>query len=80
MAEKKPGTPARVADTEPPPPPETIDAAPVLRPPREWATAKGTPGWHLSAAAAGERWPIDKTLSETDYDKAIERALGAKAG
>lgn len=67
MAEKKP-------------PPDTLEAAPVLRTPHEWMAAKGTPAWHVAAAAAGEVWPKDKTLSESDFDAAIQRALGAKAG
>lgn len=72
-------------------PPPTLDpipapialeapAPPVLKSPKEWAKAKGTVDWQLAAAAAGEVWPIDKTLSESDFDEAIQRACSAQSG
>lgn len=52
-------------------------SAAETRSPAEWAASKGTAPWALAGAmqAQRDRWVIGRSVSEDEYDAAIDRVV-----
>lgn len=55
---------------------ENLSAGEDRKPFEEWAKLAKTPKWLVNGAKCGNRWPVGKEMTKTQYDAAIAAVEG----